>query len=54
MVGPVGVEGNDGSPSPVRGPGCIFIVTPDIQVHATLQTLLYTLRAPGGVVVTCG
>ena len=21
MVGPVGIEGNDGSPSPVRGPG---------------------------------
>ena len=50
MIGPVVVEGIDGGPSPVHGPGCIFIVAPVvIQAHAALQTLQCTLCAPGGV-----
>ena len=54
MVGSVGMEGNESGPSPIRGPGWIFIVVPYMQVHATLQILQCTLYAPGGVVVTCG
>ena len=51
MVGPVVIDGNDGGPSPVHGPGCIFIVAlVVIQAHAALQTLQCTLRAPGGEV----
>ena len=50
IEGPIGTERNNGGPSPVHGPSCIFIVTPVVQVHALLQTLqCLSLHAPGEV-----